>query len=195
MWKLKVVGVILTGGMSRRFGSPKAFAKYGDQMFYEIAAQRLAPFVDKIVISTSLELLPRWKEIEDISPVEIVTDVEKFAGEGPLSGIYSTIAVVEADYYLVLPCDMPFIGTEILIELVNNGTSEDVISFQSQDRKHPLVGLYSRSNFEQLSIFLEQGNRRVMDYLDIVKTSWITIEPEDEWMFQNINQPGNLQEV
>jgi len=195
VWKLKVVGVILTGGLSRRFGSPKAFAMFEGQMFYEIAAQRLAPFVEKIVISTSLQLLPRWKEIKGISSIKVVTDVEKFAGEGPLSGIYSTMAAAEADYYLVLPCDMPFIGTEILIELVNNGTSEDVISFQSQDRKHPLVGLYSRSNFEQLSIFLEQGNRRVMDYLDIVKTSWITIEPEDEWMFQNINQPGNLQEV
>ena len=195
MWKLKVVGVILTGGLSRRFGSPKAFAKYGDQMFYEIATKRLAPFVDEIFISTSLELLPRWKEIEDMSPIEIVTDEEKFAGEGPLSGIYSTMVAVEADYYLVLPCDMPFIGSEIIQELVNNENSAEVISFQSQNRMHPLVGLYSRSNFEQLSIFLEQGNRRVMDYLDIVETSWITVKPEYEWMFQNINQPGNLQDV
>jgi len=195
VWKLKVVGVILTGGMSRRFGSPKAFATYEGQMFYEIAAQRLAPFVDKIVISTSLELLPRWKEIEDISPIEIVTDEEKFAGEGPLSGIYSTMAAVDADYYLVLPCDMPFIGSEIIQELVNNENSAEVISFQSQNRKHPLVGLYNRSNFEQLSSFLELGNRRVMDYLDTVETSWITVKPGCEWMFQNINQPGNLQDV
>ncbi|HWK21787.1 MAG TPA: molybdenum cofactor guanylyltransferase [Ureibacillus sp.] len=190
---MSVVGVILTGGLSRRFGSPKALAMYESHMFYEIVAQRLAPFVDKVIISTSKQLLPRWEKAKNLTNIKIVTDEDRFAGEGPLAGIYSAMVAEEADQYLVLPCDTPFIGVEILEQLICSNSSADVIAFQCQNRKHPLVGFYRRSNLEQIALFLESGNRRVMDYLTIVETSWIMAKPEYEGMFQNINQPQDLQ--
>ncbi len=42
---MKAVGIVLAGGLSRRFGSPKAFARIGTGYFYERAWIALEPIM------------------------------------------------------------------------------------------------------------------------------------------------------
>ena len=49
--------------------------------------------------------------------VKVVTDLAGIAGLGPLAGILSAMESVEADRYVVLPCDMPYIDGIMLLKL------------------------------------------------------------------------------
>ena len=51
-----LVGALLVGGSSRRFGSPKALARLGGVMLAERVAAALAPLVDELVVAGAGEL-------------------------------------------------------------------------------------------------------------------------------------------
>ncbi len=49
--------------------------------------------------------------------VNVMTDLARYAGLGPLAGILSVMESVEADRYIVLPCDMPFVDSRAYVEI------------------------------------------------------------------------------
>ncbi len=71
---MKTVGVVLAGGLSRRFGSPKAFARIGTEYFYERALEALEPFCEEVIVVTREELLERF--------APGVTTMTDYAGSG-----------------------------------------------------------------------------------------------------------------
>ncbi len=101
----QTVGIVLAGGQSRRFGSPKSFAEKDGKSFYQWSIDTLAPVVNSIVLITNRELEKRFL---DQGKVEIFTDVEQYSGKGPLAGIYTAMAKKPATWYAVIPTDVPF---------------------------------------------------------------------------------------
>ena len=57
---MKTVGIVLAGGLSRRFGSPKAFARLEAKYFYERAVEAYEPFCEEVVVVTRQELVDRF---------------------------------------------------------------------------------------------------------------------------------------
>ncbi len=72
---LSVIGVVLAGGESRRFGSPKLFAKWGHTTFFEKAMNAIAPHSDELVAVVREE----WME-------KLEQDHSHAAGPGPAAG-------------------------------------------------------------------------------------------------------------
>lgn len=99
------VGILLAGGLSRRFGSPKAFAEIDGGLFYERTYQALEAACGHVVIVSREEFLPLFPK-----ELDVITDLLVVAGKGPLAGIFSAMALRPAERYMVLPCDIPFIG-------------------------------------------------------------------------------------
>ena len=58
---------------------------------------------------TRHELLERFP-----GDVNVMTDIVEYAGLGPLAGILSVMESVEADRYVVLPCDMPYVDDKAI---------------------------------------------------------------------------------
>ena len=187
---MRTVGVVLAGGESRRFGSPKAFAKLGQRYFYEVAIDALKVCCDEVMIVTRPELINHY-------PVEVVviTDVAEFAGLGPLAGILSAMESVEADRYIVLPCDMPYVDEAVVGKLLAQH-ERGVTAVVVDERQHPLVSVWDCSVKDNLQDALDNGQLRVIPVLASSDVSWIDgslLADDEQRVFTNVNTPGVLE--
>ena len=97
-----VTGVLLVGGASRRFGSPKALARFGEKTFADIAWDRLAWCDERFAYGKLVDGLPlRFPVRDDESPVR-----------APLAGIVSGLRAAHFDVIVALPVDLPFVTDE-----------------------------------------------------------------------------------
>ena len=184
-----LVGILLAGGLSRRYGSPKAFAEIEGELFYERAYNALAAVCDDVVIISRPELIDYFS-----LDVEVITDLDWMAGQGPMAGILSGMIAKRADKYFVLPCDMPYAGpgeTAKLLELAN--PSSDITTICNSTEKIPLFSIWDKRIKEQLQQELEAGQFRVMKFMEKVATEWIDSSEihKDPLVFRNVNQPDD----
>src|SRR5699024_4271560 len=117
----KSVGVVLAGGQSRRFGSPKAFAKKDGKEFYLHSIDAIKPFVDSIALITNPQLENYFNEKE----VKVILDKPEYQGKGPLAGIYTAMDTFSAEWYMIIPIDVPFIDQQIM-KILTDHLDEDV---------------------------------------------------------------------
>src|SRR5690625_7699926 len=96
-----IVGVILAGGQSSRFGSPKAFVKKDNIPFYQYSWQARKPFVSSTLIITNP--LVEALFAKDNVPIKMVNDHDQYQGQGPLAGIYTAMNVLIAEWYMIVP--------------------------------------------------------------------------------------------
>ena len=187
---MKTVGVVLAGGLSRRFGSPKAFARIGTGYFYERALEALEPFCDEVIVVTREELL------ECFAPgVTTMTDMPEVAGLGPLAGIFSAMKAVDADSYAVLPCDMPYVDYSIM-----NGIRElhqtSITAVLASGKYHPLVSIWSKELKKPILDALENEQLGVMKFLKNLDVTWINgslLTENEKHVFTNINMLSDLE--
>lgn len=181
------VGILLAGGLSRRYGSPKAFALIEGEPFYERAYRALAAVCDHVVIISRPELMSHFPP-----EVDVITDLDRVAGQGPLAGILSGMTARSAEKYMVLPCDMPFVGRAETARLLESADSSfDITAVRNAAEKIPLFSIWDSRVKGQLKRELEAGQFRVMMFMEKMNTEWIDSSEihHDPVVFRNVNQP------
>ena len=102
-----LLGAVLAGGASRRFGSPKALARLHGRALWRLGAERLARICDRVAVVAND---PAVRDAVDrTDAVELLGD--RRPGAGPLGGIDAALhAATEAGLggALVLAADMPW---------------------------------------------------------------------------------------
>ena len=188
---MKTAGIVLAGGLSSRFGSPKAFAEWEGRPFYELSLEALSPFCEECIVVTRPELVERFPE-----GLHITTDIAPFEGQGPIAGILSGIEKLRAERYIVLPCDMPFMTADVierLLECHGSGVTAVVLD----GKYHPLVSVWDAAVLPDLREALENGKRRVMDVQEKHGVRWIEgellTEEDASRIFMNANTPDVLE--
>lgn len=187
---MKTVGIVLAGGLSRRFGSPKAFAEIDQDYFYERAVNALQPHCEEVIIVTRRELMDSYP-----ANLKTILDLPEFAGCGPLAGILSVMEFVEADCYAVLPCDMPYVDEYIIGQLVKL-YGQDVTAVVVNGRHHPLVSIWSGEVKSTLHKALANKQLSVMRLLKKLDVLWIAgneLVENEENVFKNMNTPIDLE--
>jgi molybdopterin-guanine dinucleotide biosynthesis protein A len=188
---MKTAGIVLAGGMSSRFGSPKAFAEWQGRPFYEWSLEALSPFCEECIVVTRPELVERFPK-----KLHITTDIELFAGLGPIAGILSGMEELRATRYIVLPCDMPFMTADVIGQLLECH-SAGVTAVVLDGTFHPLVSVWDGAAAKDLREALENGKRRVMDVQEKHGVRWIDgellTEDDPHRIFMNANTPDTLE--
>ncbi|HLR22608.1 MAG TPA: molybdenum cofactor guanylyltransferase [Pseudogracilibacillus sp.] len=187
----QTVGILLAGGMSRRFGTPKAFQDWNGIPFYEYVYTALQAVCDDIIIVTRPQLKRRFPD-----KYHTVVDEEVYAGCGPLAGIFTGMHQKEADQYIVLPCDMPLINGDIMRALFRKHQLS-VTVVRTKEELQPLVSIWDKTCepiLENALIKQQYGMKKLLTKLQVHTVSDISLTGEPG-RFMNINTTRQLKEM
>lgn len=184
---MKVTAIVLAGGRgSRMEHRDKAWVNYNGKPLLLHVIDAIEDSVDDILISSgrrhpSYATIP-WQQVAD--------DDAHFLG--PLSGIVSTVPLVESEFTLVVPCDIPNLPNDIVKVLARGIGHHDICTIHDGERLQQLVFL-ARTNVLQSSIadYLSEGKRSVFGWLESLDHSVVKL-PESAEKFRNINELAQL---
>ena len=137
---MSLLGAILAGGGSRRFGSPKTLARLHGTPLWKVAAGRLREVCDDVVAIVNHPGVARAVELETLP--------DRMRLMGPLGGIDAAIDRALHDGYaavLVLAVDMPWVETGALRRLADAWREEGRVALAEMEQPwglHPLCGVY-----------------------------------------------------
>mgnify|MGYP000153061682 CR=1 FL=1 len=190
-----ILGVVLAGGKSQRFGEDKSQVKLGDKLLIDyILSEIIDEFNEVLVVSNNLI---NFKESEKIS---LIKDFKK--NLGPLGGVLTAMKWVKdnnKDYQWIstFPADTPFFKNQILKDFLNKINIEEgkLFFIKSNNTRHNIFGLWSIDLIDKLEEDLENGDRKVENWANNVGVKIINMNFEKNDPFFNINTKKDLEKA
>ncbi|MEH6696584.1 MAG: molybdenum cofactor guanylyltransferase [Hyphomonas sp.] len=147
--------VILAGGASRRFGSPKGLALLEGVPLVDHVSNALKSQVNGPVILNAPEAGPYG-----VAGYTCIAD--RLTGEiGPLAGIHAALLWAQDEGYafvLTAPVDTPFLPVDLVGRLRDTGAPAVA---QSLGRIHGVCGLWPTTATGSLEAYIGSGQRKV----------------------------------
>ena len=191
-----ILGIILAGGKSSRFGEDKSTVKLGNKTLLDHTVNKIEnEFNEILVISNNKELNFKNKKIQVIE--------DCIEGQlGPLVGILTAMKWVKEnkkDYRWVasFPCDTPFFDINLTnkLKLKTNNTSKKLIFLNSEKKRHNIFGAWSIDLIEILENDLKKNFRKVEIWADKIGYESININIEKFDNFLNINTKKDFEKA
>jgi len=194
----KRTGIILAGGVSKRFGCDKGLLDLAGKPLVLHVFDRIKDQVDEVVVvvgsteqkKTYLNLFPAETEIQ--------IDVEKETC--PLIGALTGFANANGAYSVLLPCDTPFISKDVIELLFEASSNVDaIIPRWPNGYIEPLQAVYhTRSALSAAKQAVMNGKRRMRSMISLLHPvrylSTIVLREIDSDLltFFNVNNIGDL---
>ncbi len=191
-----ILGIILAGGKSSRFGEDKSTAKLGNKTLLDHTVNKIEnEFNEILVISNNKKF--NFKN----NKIHVVEDC--IEGQlGPLVGILTAMKWVKKNnknykWIASFPCDTPFFDMKFISELKIKikETSEKLIFLNSDKKRHNIFGLWSIDLIETLEEDIKNGLRKVEIWADKIGCENININTKEFDMFLNINTKEDLKKA
>ena len=160
----KRAGIILSGGRSKRFQSPKK--ELQDKALVELlgkpllihSIENIRKVVDDVVICVNSEKRKaQYSEVlkkYNIKDIRLLTDERCNELGGPILGILTGLLAVKADYCFILPSDMPLLKPKVIDYM-----------FNSINDAHLAVPMWPNGKLETLTMVIKKSGIQ-----EIVKT-------------------------
>ena len=190
-----ILGTVLAGGKSQRFGEDKSQVKLGDKLLIDyILSEVIEEFKEILVVSNSLI---DFRKSEKITVIE---DIKK--NLGPLGGVLTAMKWIKdnnKDYKWIstFPADTPFFKRSILKKFLQDIQPEESKLFfiKSNNTRHNIFGLWSIDLMDKLEEDLNKGERKVELWANSIGVKTINIEFQNEDPFFNINTKEDLEKA
>jgi molybdenum cofactor cytidylyltransferase len=189
-----LAAIILSGGASRRMGSPKALLSYQGRPFLEHlldVAHHPKIGIRRIVLGADAE--PIAKEV-DLAPDEIVVneDWEK----GQLSSLQAALRSLPAhsDGVILLLIDHPLISSALVGELIEtfyNSRKPIVLPVYEGRRGHPVI--FSSALYEELLNAPPETGARSVVWAHSAEVQ--IVQTNEEGCVLNLNDPDTMQKA
>ena len=194
-----VAGFILAGGQSSRMGVDKGLLEIaGEPMIVRVARS-----VESVVGAPAMVVGTPEKYRE----LELRAIADDWPGFGPLGGIATALRASDADWNLIVACDLPYLTREwleYLLRRARDSAEEAVVPMnltpENERGAEPLCAVYHKGCEPTLRRALERGVRKVTDGLVELRVE--VIEPK-EWkgfdsdglLFKNVNAPADYEQA
>ncbi|MBV8258849.1 MAG: molybdenum cofactor guanylyltransferase [Actinobacteria bacterium] len=167
-------GVLLVGGASTRFGSPKALARLDGETLAERGLRVLGEVCGEVLaVGKAADGLPL--------PVAVVDDGNEV--RAPLVGVVAGLRAAAAEVVLFLPVDNVGMDAAALLELAAACRDAAV------PPTGPLPGAYRRSALPVLERRLAAGELRLRDAVEELDAPVVDLDPG---ALVNVNEPADL---
>tara|TARA_B100001094_G_scaffold248860_1_gene246015 strand:+ start:252 stop:869 length:618 start_codon:yes stop_codon:yes gene_type:complete len=191
-----ILGVVLAGGKSRRFGEDKNHIMLGDKTLLEHVLFKIGDKFQEILIVTSNSL-----EIQNTKKISIIEDC--FEDLGPLVGVLSAMKWIKENqktykWIATFPSDTPFFDSSIIEEYRKRITiNESLLYFvKSNNKRHNIFGLWSVELLKTLEDDLINNNfRKVEKWANKIGVKTIDVDFKKFDPFFNINTRKDLEEA
>jgi len=191
-----ILGVVLAGGKSRRFGEDKNQVKLGNMTLLDRTLFKIRREFKEILIVSNKDL-----KIKKLDKINLIYDFMKDLG--PLGGVLSAMKWVKNNnkkykWIATFPCDTPFFDT-LIIEKYRKKikTNKSLLYFiKSNQKRHNIFGLWSIKLLGQLEDDLINNNfRKVEEWANKIGVKTIDVKDNKFNTFLNINTKKDLVEA
>lgn len=187
----EILGVVLAGGRSSRYGSDKAFAAVGGVPLVRRASRTISPVAARVVVVAN-DLARHGTEGLAVRP-------DLVPGVGPLGGLHTGLTWAAEEGLrgmVVLATDMPLVPTSLLGDVVDRlGPGVAVVPASRGPRGfEPLCGAYDVGCLPAIEAALDRGDRAVISFfaqieLRLVNLAEVSMHGDPDTMFFNVNRP------
>ena len=191
-----IIGIILAGGKSSRFGEDKSNIRLGSKTLLDHTIDKIEKeFSEVLIISNNKEYNFKNKKIHTVK--------DCIEGQlGPLVGILTAMKWVNENkknykWIASFPCDTPFFDTDLIskLKLKTKETSKKLIFLNSDKKRHNIFGIWSMDLIETLEKDIKNSFRKVEIWADKVGYESININTEKFDRFLNINTKEDLEKA
>ena len=185
-----VLGVVLAGGKSQRFGQDKVEVNLGNKTLIEHTLDKIKFKFEDVIIVSKKTNFKNYKIINDCIEGQL----------GPLVGVLSAMKWIKKnnkpyEWVATFPCDTPFFNTKIIDEFIKFSKTKDGLLYfvKSNKIRHNIFGLWSLKLIEILEKDIIKNNyRKVEKWADKIGVRIINIEDNKKNFFLNINTKDDL---
>src|SRR5947209_5781711 len=187
---MKVGGIVLCGGQSKRMGRPKAWLPFRG----EIMLPRVVRLLGEVVAPVVVVAAPG----QDVPPlpehVAVARDPEK--GRGPLQGLAAGLEALrgrcEAAY--LSSCDVPLLRPAFVRRLIDLLGEHAICVPHTDGFHHPLAAVYRVEVLETVRSLLSEGRMRPVFLFESLPTRVVEAEESRDvdptlQSLRNLNTP------
>jgi len=190
-----ILGTVLAGGKSQRFGEDKSQVMLEGKLLIDYILSEISSEFREILVVSNNKI--DFKNSEKISRIE---DFKK--GLGPLGGVLSAMKWVKEnnknyEWVSTFPADTPFFKKEILQKFYKEIEIEKSKLFfiKSNMTRHNIFGLWSIDLLDKLEEDLNKGDRKVELWANSVGVKVIDMDFKNIDPFFNINTKQDLEKA
>jgi molybdopterin-guanine dinucleotide biosynthesis protein A len=194
-----IAGFILAGGKSSRMGVDKGLLEIAGVPMIVRAARLVESVVDAPAVVVGTPEKYRGLGLRAIADV--------WPGCGPLGGIATALRASDADWNLIVACDLPYLTREwleYLLQRARDSTEDAVVPVNltpaNKRGAEPLCAMYHKGSEPAIRRGLERGVRKVTDGLAELRVEMIEpakwkVFDSDGLLFKNVNTPADYEEA
>jgi len=196
MTENNILGAVLAGGKSRRFGSDKSSVILGDKSLIEHTISKIENNFKEILIITNNENI-----IFNNNNVFLINDIIK-GYLGPLVGVLTAMDWVKKNkknynWIATFPCDTPFFDQSVIETIIKHPqkSTKKLFFLKSGNKRHNIFGLWSMELKDILLKDINNGYRKVEEWANKVGSEIIEINSKNDNNFLNINTKEDLEKA
>ena len=182
------VGILAGGKATRMNNQDKGLVLVNGTPLIENLLEKISVKTSNIIINANRNI-DKYKSYN--YPV-IKDALDDF--QGPLSGIYSLLKMINTDYLITLPCDCPNFSWEVIQKMIDEVDKSKGVSIAHNGlRSQPVFMLVSKDKVKSLHDYLANGDRKIDIWYQNNSYQYIFFN-EDSTYFDNINTTEQLNE-